>query len=71
MFYVAFQGYRWGVFMVIVYRAPGSLTSVFKTCCSSNLEKADLTERVLNILGWTVTSSVRFENPMRPNSLSY
>jgi len=41
MFYLMFQGYRLGVFMVIVYQAPVSLTSVFKTCYSPNLEKAD------------------------------
>ena len=41
MFYVTFQGYRLGVLMVIVYKAPVSLTSVFKTCYSLNLEKAD------------------------------
>ena len=27
--------------MVIVYKAPVSLTSVFKPCCSPDLEKAD------------------------------
>jgi len=27
--------------MVIVYKAPVSLTSVFKTCYSPDLEKAD------------------------------
>jgi len=41
MFYVTFQGYCLGVFMVIVYKAPVSLTSVFKTCYSPNLERAD------------------------------
>ena len=41
MFYVTFQGYRLGISMVIVYKAPVSLTSVFKPCCSPNLEKAD------------------------------
>ena len=41
MFYVTFQGYRLGVFMVIVYKAPVSLTSVFKPCYSPDLEKAD------------------------------
>jgi len=41
IFYVTFQGYSLGVFMVIVYKAPVSLTSVFKTCYSPNLEKAD------------------------------
>jgi len=30
-----------GAFMVIVYKAPVSLTSVFKTCYSLDLEKAD------------------------------
>ena len=45
-FYVTFQGCRLGVFMVIVYKAPVSLTSVFKCCCSPDLEKADLTDRV-------------------------
>ena len=41
MFYVMFQGYRLGVFMVIIYKAPVSLTSVFKPCYSPDLEKAD------------------------------
>jgi len=41
MFYVMFQGYGLGVFMVIVYKASVSLTSVFKTCYSPNLERAD------------------------------
>jgi len=39
--YVMFQGYRLGVFMVIVYKAPVSLRSLFKTCYSPNLERAD------------------------------
>ena len=41
MFYVMFQGYRLGVFMVIVYKAQVSLTSVFKPCYFPDLEKAD------------------------------
>jgi len=41
MFYVMFQDYGFGVFMVIVYKAPVSLASVFKTYYSSDLEKAD------------------------------
>ena len=49
--------------MVIVYKAPVSLTSVFKHCYSPDLEKADFDRESFNILGWTVTSSVRFENP--------
>ena len=40
-FYVTFQGYRLGVFIVIVYKAPVSLTSVFKYCYSPDLESAD------------------------------
>jgi len=31
--------------MVIVYKAPVSLTSVFKTCYSLNLERADYDRR--------------------------
>jgi len=45
MCYVTFEGYRLGVFMVIVYKAPVSLTSVFKTCYSPNLEKADFDQQ--------------------------
>jgi len=41
MFYVTFQGYRFGSLYVIVYKAPVSLTSVFKTCYSPDLEKVD------------------------------
>ena len=41
-FYVTFQDYRLGVFIVIVYKAPVSLTCVFKPCYSPDLEKADL-----------------------------
>ena len=40
-FYVTFQGCHLGVFMVIVYKAPVSLTSVFKPCYSPDLERAD------------------------------
>ena len=40
-FYVMFQDYHLGVFMVIVYNAPVSLTSVFKPCYSPDLERAD------------------------------
>jgi len=41
IFYLMFQGYCFGVFMVIVYKALVSLTSVFNTCYSPDLEKAD------------------------------
>ena len=50
-FYVTFQGCRLGVFMVIVYKAPVSLTSVFKHCYSPDLEKADFDRQSFNILG--------------------
>ena len=40
-FYITFYSYRFGVFRVIVYKTPVSLTSVFKTCYSPDLEKAD------------------------------
>ena len=50
-FYVTFQGCRLGVFMVIVYKAPVSLTSVFKHCYSPDLEKADFNRESFNILG--------------------
>ena len=40
-FYVTFQGYHLGVFMVIVYKALVSLTSVFKHCYSPDIERAD------------------------------
>ena len=51
MFYVTFQGCRLGVFIVIVYKAPDSLTSVFKYCYSLDLEKADFDRQSFNILG--------------------
>ena len=41
-FYVTFQGCNLGVFMVIVCKAPVSLTSVFKPCASPDLEKSRL-----------------------------
>ena len=50
-FYVTFQGCRLGVFIVIVYKAPVSLTSVFKHCYSPDLEKADFDRQSFNILG--------------------
>ena len=50
-FYVTFQGCHLGVFMVIVYKAPVSLTSLFKHCYSPDLEKADFDRQSFNILG--------------------
>ena len=44
-FYVTFQGLHLGVCIVIVYKAPVSLTSVFKPCYSPNLEKADFSRQ--------------------------
>ena len=51
MFYVTFQDYCLGVFIVIIYKAPVSLTSVFKHCYSLDLEKADFDRQSFNILG--------------------
>ena len=42
---VTFQGYRLGVFMVIVYKAPVSLTSAFKPCYSLDSERADFSRQ--------------------------
>ena len=50
-FYVTFQGCCLGVFIVIVYKAPVSLTSVFKHCYSLDLERADFDRQSFNILG--------------------
>ena len=40
-FYVTFQGCLLEVFIVIVYKAPVTLTCVFKPCYSPDLEGAD------------------------------
>ena len=51
-FYVRFQGCHLGVFIVIVYKALVSVTSVFKHCYSPDLEKADFDRKsFFNILG--------------------
>ena len=51
-FYVMFQGCRLGVFMVSVYKALVSLTSVFKPCYFSGLgEEQTSADRDFNILG--------------------
>ena len=41
------QGYRFEVFMVIVYKAPINLTSLFKTYYSLDLDKADFNRQSL------------------------
>jgi len=41
MCYVTFQGYRFGLFVIIVYKTLVSQTSVFRTCYSPDLEKED------------------------------
>ena len=52
MFYGTFQVYHFRVFVIVVYRAPLSLTSVCKTCNSPDLEREQTsTDRVFNILG--------------------
>ena len=60
--FVTFQGYHLEVFLVLVYKAPVILTRVFMNCHSLNLEKVDINRQSFNILGWTVSSSVRFKN---------
>ena len=69
-FYVTFQGCRLGVFMVIVYKAPVSLTSVFKHCYSPDLEKADFDRQSFQ---YTWLNSYFFSSlrESRPNILSY
>jgi len=49
MFYVTFQDYRLGVFMVIVYKALVSLTSVFKDLLFSELRESRLRQTVFSI----------------------
>ena len=48
-FYVTFQGCHLGVFMVIVYKAPVSLTSVFKPCYFSGLRESRLRQTQISI----------------------
>jgi len=49
MFYVMFEGYHFGVLIISVYKALVSLTSVFKTYYSPDLEKADFGIRSFQI----------------------
>jgi len=49
MFYVMFQDYRLGVFMVMVYKAPVSLTSVFKNLLFSELRESRLRQTEFSI----------------------
>ena len=48
-FYVTFQGCPLGVFMVIVYKAPVSLTSVFKALLFSGLRESRLRQTEFSI----------------------
>ena len=69
-FCVTFQDYRLGVFMLIVYKAPVSLTSVFKQCYSPDLERADFDRQSFQYtwLNSYIFSSLR---ESKPNILSY
>jgi len=49
MFYVTFQGYHFGVLMVIVYKTPVSLTSVFKDLLFSRLRESRLQQTEFSI----------------------
>ena len=70
MFYVIFQGSCFAVLVVIVYNALVSLTSVFKTCYSPDLEKADFDRQSFQ---YTWLNSYFFSSlrESRPNILSY
>jgi len=69
MFDVTFLGSHLGVFMAIVYKAPVSLTSVFKTCDSPDLERADFDRQSFQ---YTWLNSYFFSplQESRPNILS-
>ena len=56
--------------MVIVSKAPASLTSVFKHCCSLDLERADFDRQSFQ---YTWLNSYFFSSlrESRPNILSY
>jgi len=49
MFYVTFQDYHSGVSMVTVYKAPVSLTSIFKDLLFSELRESRLQQTELSI----------------------
>jgi len=49
MFYVTFQDYCLGVFIVMVYKAPVSLTGVFKDLLFSELRESRLRQTELSI----------------------
>ena len=70
-FYVTFQDCHLGVFMVIVYKAAVSLTNLFKPCCSADLERADFGRQSLQYTWLNSYFFSHFENPSRPNILSY
>jgi len=70
MFYVTFQDYGFGAFMVIVYKAPVNLTCLFKTCYSTDLEKADFDRHSLQDT-WLNSYLFSWLQESRPNILSY
>jgi len=70
MFYVTYYGDRFGVLMVIVYKAPVGLTSVFKTCSSPDLEKADFNRQSFQYT-WLNSYFFCSLRESRPNTLSY
>ena len=69
-FYMMFQDSHLGVLIVIVYKAPVSLTSVFKHCYSLELERADSDRQSFQ---YTWLNSYFFSSlrGFRPNILSY
>jgi len=54
--------------MVIVYKAPVSLTSVFKTCYSPDLERADFDRQSFQ---YTWLNSYFFSSLREPNKTKH
>jgi len=69
MFYVTFQCYDFGVDIVFVYKAPVSLTSVFETCYSLDLERADFDGQSFQYT-WLYSNLFSSLRESRPNILS-
>jgi len=70
MLYVTFQGYHFGVLIVIVYKTPVSLRSVFKTWYFPDLEKPDCGRENFQYNRLNVCVFCSLREP-RPNLLSY
>src|SRR6201995_141360 len=69
MFYLTFQGCRLGVFIVTVYKAPDSLTSVFKVLLFSGLRESRLRQTEFQYT-WLNSHFFSSLQESRPNILS-